>query len=132
MIDSRYEWKKGPQTDQDQTKKLAEALNLSELVAEILINRGYDTKEKAENFLKPGPENLYDPVIIREIEAESGEFQEAMIIGRVLGKYQLGIGDSWVALRIEEMIRAGKLETVTEAAENMPLYHRVLKRKSGQ
>ncbi len=78
------------------------------------------------------PENLYDPVIIREIEAESGEFQEAMIIGRVLGKYQLGIGDSWVALRIEEMIRAGKLETVTEAAENMPLYHRVLKRKSGQ
>ena len=39
MIDSRYEWKKGPQTDQDQTKKLAEALNLSELVAEILINR---------------------------------------------------------------------------------------------
>ena len=57
MIDSRYEWKKRPQTDQDQTKKLAEALNLSELVAEILINRGYDTKEKAENFLKPGPEN---------------------------------------------------------------------------
>ena len=77
------------------------------------------------------PENLYDPVIIREIEAESGEFQEAMIIGRILAKYRLGIGDSWVALRIEEMIRAGRIETVTEAAENMPLYHRVLKRKSG-
>lgn len=36
-----------------------------------------------------------------------------MIIGRVLGKYQLGIGDSWIALRIEEMIRSGKLEAVT-------------------
>ena len=54
MIDSRYEWKKGPQTDQDQTKKLAEALNLSELVAEILINRGYDTKEKAESQTAKG------------------------------------------------------------------------------
>lgn len=77
-------------------------------------------------------ENLYDPVIIREIESESGEFQEVMIVGRVLGKYQLGIGDSWIALRIEEMIHAGRLETVTETAENMPLYHRVLKRKSGR
>ncbi len=54
MIDSRYEWKKRPQTDQDQTKKLAEALNLSELVAEILINRGYDTKEKAESQTAKG------------------------------------------------------------------------------
>ncbi|SDH40366.1 DUF3658 domain-containing protein [Desulfosporosinus hippei] len=73
-------------------------------------------------------ETLYDGFILREIAAEGEEFQEAMIIGRVLGKYQLGIGDSWVALRIEEMIHAGKLEAVSAVAEDMPVYHRVLRK----
>lgn len=39
-------------------------------------------------------EKLYDEFILREIESEGEEFQEAKIVGRVLAKYQLGIGDS--------------------------------------
>lgn len=74
------------------------------------------------------PETLYDEFIFREIAAEGEEFQEAKVIGRVIGKYQLGIGDSWVAFRIEEMIREGKLEVVSAVAEDMPVYHRVLKK----
>lgn len=74
------------------------------------------------------PETLYDSFILREIAAEDNEFQEARVIGRVLGNYQLGIGDAWVALRIEEMIRSGKLEVVSPVTENMPIYHRRLKK----
>lgn len=77
------------------------------------------------------PEAFYDDFIIREIAAESEEFQEAMIVGRVLGKYRLGISDAWIALRMEEMIYAGKLEAVTEPAADMPVYHRVLKKGTG-
>lgn len=73
-------------------------------------------------------EKLYDDFILREIAAESEEFQEAIIIGRVLGKYQLGISDSWVAFRIEEMIRAGNLTVVSVADEDMPSYRRRLKK----
>lgn len=73
-------------------------------------------------------EKLYDDFILREIVAEEEEFREVMIIGRVISKYQLGIGDFWVALRIEEMILAGKLEAVSAASKDMPLYHRVLKK----
>ncbi len=73
-------------------------------------------------------EKLYDDFILHEIAAEGEEFQEAMIVGRVIGKYQLGIGDSWIALRIEEMIHAGKLKAVTAGTQNMPIYHRVLKK----
>jgi len=51
-----------------------------------------------------------------------------VVIGRVLGKYRPGIGDSWIALRIEEMIRAGKLEALTKANKDMPTYHRLLKK----
>ncbi|MDL2295045.1 DUF3658 domain-containing protein, partial [Ruminococcaceae bacterium OttesenSCG-928-D13] len=55
-------------------------------------------------------------------------FQEAMVIGRVLGKYRLGIGDAWVAHRIEGMIRQGKLEPTTEASKDSPIYHRKLRK----
>lgn len=48
------------------------------------------------------PETLYDDFIFREIAAEGEEFQEVKVIGRVIGKYQLGIHDSWAALRIED------------------------------
>ena len=73
-------------------------------------------------------EKLYDDFILREIAAEGEQFQEAMIVGRVLGKYQLGVGDFWIAFRIEEMIHAGKLEAVTEGTKDMPIYHRILKK----
>ena len=74
------------------------------------------------------PETLYDSFIIREIAIESEEFHEAKLIGKVLGKYNLGIGDSWVALRIEEMIRGGKLKVITSADEDAPIYHRILRK----
>ena len=56
------------------------------------------------------PETLYDGFIRREIAAEAGAFHEAKLIGRVLGKYKLGVGDAWIALRIEEMIHSRELE----------------------
>ena len=77
-------------------------------------------------------EKLYDDFILLEIKTEDEEFQEAMIVGRVLGKYQLGICDSWVALRIENMIRAGKLEVLNAGDKDIPIYHRVLKKSCSQ
>ena len=74
------------------------------------------------------PENFYDSFILREIAAQPEEFMEAQVIGKVLGKYQMGIGDAWVALRIEEMIRAGKLTVLTQPPEGTPLYHRMLRK----
>jgi hypothetical protein len=75
-------------------------------------------------------ENIYDRYIINEITNEVDKFQEAVVIGRVLGKYQLGISDYWVALRIEEMIRDGKLEVVTNPTKDGPIYNRILKKRS--
>lgn len=74
------------------------------------------------------PETLYDSFIAQEIAQESEIFQEAVIIGRILGKYNLSISDMWIALRIEQMISAGILEPVTQPANGDPLYHRLLKK----
>ena len=73
-------------------------------------------------------ESFYDEYIYREIDEEDDEFHEAMIVGRVLGKYRLGISDAFIALRIEEMIQAGELAPISSAAKDSPIYHRMLKK----
>lgn len=82
--------------------------------------------------LVSAPEDIYDSFIVREISIQDNEFQEAMVIGNIIGKYQLGVGDAWIAKRIEKMIEAGKLECVTEPLTDSPLYHRTLKKKFNQ
>ncbi|WP_082667421.1 DUF3658 domain-containing protein [Mediterraneibacter massiliensis] len=74
------------------------------------------------------PEILYDTFILRELNTMEDEFKEGVLVGRVLGKYQLGIGDGWIALRIEEFIKDGLLIPITTPAINAPIYHRVLKK----
>ena len=74
------------------------------------------------------PDTWYDGFITREIDRMEPVFQEATVIGQVLGRYRLGIGDTWVAHRIEGMIRAGKLLPVTTPVKDAPLYHRMLKK----
>lgn len=78
--------------------------------------------------LVSAPETLYDAFIAREIAAADEEFHEAQLIGQIMGKYQLGIGDIFLALRIEEMIRAGVLEAVTNAPKGEAIYRRILKK----
>lgn len=74
------------------------------------------------------PETIYDPLIWREIEAQGEQFQEAVVVGRVLGRYQLGIGDGFCAQRIEAFIRQGLLQPVTEPGPDEAAYHRILRR----
>ena len=79
--------------------------------------------------LQSVPVNFYDDFILREIALEKNEFREANLIGRIIAKYQLGISDSCLALRIEEMIHAEKLEVVSSAPEDEPGYYRILKKR---
>ncbi len=72
------------------------------------------------------PETIYDSFILQELEEQDEEFLEAKVIGNVLGKYRLGIGDGWIALRMEQLIRSGVLQAVTQPAPEDPMYHRIL------
>ena len=56
------------------------------------------------------------------------EFRESVLVGQVLGKNQLGIGDGWIALRVEQFIKEGLLLPITTPAPNAPIYHRMLKK----
>lgn len=74
------------------------------------------------------PEDFYDPWIRKAVDEQENEFLESRLIGDVIGKHQLRISDKWVFLRVEKMIEDGKLQILTEAPEDLPVYHRMLKK----
>lgn len=75
-------------------------------------------------------DDIYDSFILRELAKQPDEFFEASLIGSVLGRYQLGIGDAWIAKRIDMMIQAGRLTVTSEAPKDRPDYHRWLKQNT--
>lgn len=78
------------------------------------------------------PEDFYDSFIFRELNKQEDEFMEAYLIGKVLGNYSLGIGDSFLALRIEKFIKDGILQPITKAKSEDPSYHRMLRKANKQ
>lgn len=70
------------------------------------------------------PANFYDFLIRKYLGNEP--IREAVLIGRILGENPLGIGDWWYALRIDKLIKAGKIEVVFDSDKK---YERILKRR---
>lgn len=77
------------------------------------------------------PEDWYDPFLCREIAARPAEFSAAQVVGTVLGKYQLGIGDGELACRLEAMVQGGELQQVTYPGPEDPSYHCRLRKTPG-
>ena len=71
--------------------------------------------------------DFYDPFLLRELAAMPEEFIEAHLIGTVMGRDQLGIGDLWLALRVEAMIEKGLLALADPASPGEGL-RRMLKK----
>ena len=78
--------------------------------------------------LQSASENIYDSFILREVDEQADEFSEANLIGNVLGKNQLGIGDAWIALRMEKFIKEGMFTIVTTPSADDLIYHRTLRK----
>ena len=85
-----YKWNYSTLTNDQKNKKneLAKELNLHPVLAELLIKRGVETKEKAIAFLYPKLKDLHDPfllpdmdVAIRRIEQALGNKERILIYG---------------------------------------------------
>lgn len=71
--------------------------------------------------------NVYDYAIEQAVAKQPDEFSQVDVILDVLRRY-LGIGDGWIALRMEKMIRDGMLEVAGEAPDGNPAYRRMLRK----
>lgn len=72
--------------------------------------------------------DAYDGFLVRELAKEEDIFHEARLIGKILGRYCLGVSDAWYALRIEELIKQGVLvvvERYSYAGGNQALFFKV-------
>ena len=73
-------------------------------------------------------EDIYDKFIWDEIDLEEDEFIQASVIGNVLGRHQLGIGDAFIALRMEKLIESEILQIVPKTSRGPAVYHRKLRK----
>ena len=95
-----------------------------------VIARNEDGSEPSReelDRLRSLPEDAYDFSIHRALVEAPREFREGRLIGDILGRYALGVGDGWLAMRIEAMVQSGELAVAREAEADRP-YSRVLRR----
>lgn len=73
-------------------------------------------------------EDLYDCIILRELEKLPEEFHEAILIGNILSSSQMGISDWLIHSRIQRLADTGALEIVRPHQKGDPVYHRILRK----
>ncbi len=61
-------WTLKSKPPEDKIKNLAEALNVEDFVATLLVQRGIETFEDAKNFFRPSLDNLHDPFLMKDME----------------------------------------------------------------
>lgn len=61
-------WTLKPKPSEDKIKHLAQALNVEDFVATLLIQRGIETFDDAKNFFRPSLEHLHDPYLMKDMD----------------------------------------------------------------
>ncbi|MFA6950836.1 MAG: single-stranded-DNA-specific exonuclease RecJ, partial [Lentimicrobiaceae bacterium] len=61
-------WVIKPAGDPLKTSSLAKELNVSEVVAELLVQRGIYTYQQAKSFFRPDLNELHDPFLMKDMD----------------------------------------------------------------
>ena len=61
-------WTLKPKPSSEKVNVLVDALNISELVATLLLQRGIETFEQARQFFRPSLEDLHDPYLMKDMD----------------------------------------------------------------
>ncbi|OXA82527.1 exonuclease RecJ [Flavobacterium aquidurense] len=71
-------WTLIPKPSEDKIKHLAQALNVEDFVATLLIQRGIETFEDAKNFFRPSLEHLHDPYLMKDMDKAVARIESAI------------------------------------------------------
>lgn len=103
-------WTVRPSPGEEQIKALAVALNVENLVAQLLLQRGITTFGEAKKFFRPQLSDLHDPFLMKDMDLAVERIGEAIAAGEkilVYGDYDVD-GTTSVALL------SSYLETITQ------------------
>ncbi|SHL25322.1 single-stranded-DNA-specific exonuclease RecJ [Flavobacterium saccharophilum] len=71
-------WTLKPKPSEDKIKHLAQALNVEDFVATLLIQRGIETFEDAKNFFRPSLTHLHDPYLMKDMDKAVARIESAI------------------------------------------------------
>ncbi len=71
-------WRIKERADKEKVKKLAQQLNVSEALANLLIQRKVDTYEQAKSFFRPSLDDLHDPFLMKDMELAVTRLEQAI------------------------------------------------------
>jgi single-stranded-DNA-specific exonuclease len=71
-------WTLKPKPSQEKIKHLAQALNVEDFVATLLIQRGIETFDDAKNFFRPSLEHLHDPYLMKDMDKAVARIESAI------------------------------------------------------
>lgn len=98
------------QTNQKLQKEISQSLNISEVLAQILINRGVTTVEEARNFLTCNLTDLHSPFLLKGMEKAVQRIKKAINKGErimVWGDYDIdGITGTYLLVSVLEKMGA--------------------------
>ena len=93
-------WVVKPQGDRATVEALAIELGMSKVLANLLVQRGIDTKEKAQKFFSPALRHLHDPFLMKDMDKAVERIERAVKAGEkvmIYGDYDVD-GTTAVAL----------------------------------
>ena len=71
-------WTIKPKPSEEKIKHLAQALNVEDFVAQLLVQRGIETFEDAKNFFRPSLDHLHDPYLMKDMQKAVERIEKAI------------------------------------------------------
>ena len=93
-------WTLKPKPDSNKLKALQDALNVNNIVATLLLQRGIETYEDAKTFFRPSLNDLHNPFLMQDMDKAVSRIEQALENGEnimVYGDYDVD-GTTSVAL----------------------------------
>ncbi|CAM3937748.1 single-stranded-DNA-specific exonuclease RecJ [Flavobacterium weaverense] len=71
-------WTTRTKPSEEKIKHLAQALNVEDFVAQLLVQRGIETFDDAKNFFRPSLDHLHDPYLMKDMDKAVGRIEKAI------------------------------------------------------
>ncbi|WP_395047515.1 single-stranded-DNA-specific exonuclease RecJ [Flavobacterium sp.] len=72
-------WTIKPKPSEEKIKHLAQALNIEDFVASLLIQRGIETYEQAKTFFRPSFDDLHNPYLMKDMNKAVERIEKAIV-----------------------------------------------------
>ena len=93
-------WNLKPVQNSENVHTLSQALQVDPIIAQLLVERGIDSFDKAKQFFRPSLEELHDPFLMKDMDKAIARIEQAIAKGEnilVYGDYDVD-GTTSVAL----------------------------------